>query len=365
MDLDVHSESDPELNCFNRIFPAIDANNNSLYYDSNSLNNFTSKTMNDFSMIHINIRSITNKLDELLAMISLFPFDFDAFCFSEVWLDDNSKDLISIPGYLGFHSLRPVGKRGGGVSIFVRNEYKTNIIKNLSVNNERIETLFLELKLGNNLIYLGNVYKPPHISDIIFNEVFPSLLCDLRRKNSPIFLSGDFNVDLLDPNSAYFRSIMDTYLLIPTIHRPTRITDTSMTLIDNIFVSGSLSCSSGIFCSEISDHLPIFLICKNLFSHPKTKSNNFVNYRLINDSTLETMSRKIELVNFEYSSNNCDVSEMFQDFYDKVYSAYTFSCPIRKKFIVNKHIKKPWISQELLVLIKKDSLISFCINKDE
>ena len=41
-------------------------------------------------------------------------------------------------------------------------------------------------------------------------------------------------------------------------YRPTRITSSSATLIDNIFMNDSSFISSGLLCTEISDHLPIF-----------------------------------------------------------------------------------------------------------
>ena len=52
-----------------------------------------------------------------------------------------------------------------------------------------------------------------------------------------------------------------TASLVPTIIHPTRITNHSATLIDNIF-SNIPHIGSGIFYSDISDHLPIFTIFK-------------------------------------------------------------------------------------------------------
>ena len=51
--------------------------------------------------------------------------------------------------------------------------------------------------------------------------------------------------------------------LYPLIDKPTRITAYSATLIDNIFTNelGS-TISSGLIINDISDHLPIFAICK-------------------------------------------------------------------------------------------------------
>ena len=56
-------------------------------------------------------------------------------------------------------------------------------------------------------------------------------------ENRKIFLTGDFNVDLMktDPDlntSNFFDTIM-SYLIVPDIIYPTRFTPNSKTLIDN------------------------------------------------------------------------------------------------------------------------------------
>ena len=55
-------------------------------------------------------------------------------------------------------------------------------------------------------------------------------------------------------------------MFFPLITRPTRITEHKASLIDNIFTNDPLSQSvSGLFISDISDHLPIFsLISRKL-----------------------------------------------------------------------------------------------------
>ena len=45
----------------------------------------------------------------------------------------------------------------------------------------------------------------------------------------------------------------------PVILRPTRITNNSCILIDNIFINNPLITNSGLIICDISDHLPIFV----------------------------------------------------------------------------------------------------------
>ena len=75
---------------------------------------------------------------------------------------------------------------------------------------------------------------------------------------------GDFNIDLLKSESCDFaRRFLEQLLTssyIPLILKPTRITQHTATLIDNIFTNDTEVIdftSNGIIFSDISDHLPV------------------------------------------------------------------------------------------------------------
>ena len=78
----------------------------------------------------------------------------------------------------------------------------------------------------------------------------------------------------------------------PVILHPSRISNNSSTLIDNIFTN-AIDCKifSGKILSQISDHLPQFAIFRNKKpdyskqSYFSYKYNNFNQERFINDST--------------------------------------------------------------------------------
>ena len=78
---------------------------------------------------------------------------------------------------------------------------------------------------------------------------------------------GDFNFDLLnyetDTGIAGFLNSIVQFGCLPRIHQPTRITDRSATIIDNIFANNFEHESiSGNLFHKISDHLPQFSIIK-------------------------------------------------------------------------------------------------------
>jgi hypothetical protein len=91
-------------------------------------------------------------------------------------------------------------------------------------------------------------------------------------------MMGDFNIDLLKYNSHQetddFSNGLCTLFFHPQILQPTRVTDHSATLIDNIFFNSIEHISiSGNIVYDLSDHLPNFLLIKKSISNShKTKS---------------------------------------------------------------------------------------------
>ena len=89
-----------------------------------------------------------------------------------------------------------------------------------------------------------------------------------------IVLGMDHNYDLLKSDThrqtEEFLDQMVNSEMWPTITRPTRITQTSATLIDNIFINSRLhrNFDSMLILDDISDHLPSLVLLK------QTKNKN-------------------------------------------------------------------------------------------
>ena len=86
-----------------------------------------------------------------------------------------------------------------------------------------------------------------------------------QHKDIDLIMGMDHNMDLLKTskhtNTQDFLDYNIEINMLPTINKPTRIIDSSATLIDNIFISSRLQedYGSGIIISDLSDHMPILL----------------------------------------------------------------------------------------------------------
>ena len=108
-----------------------------------------------------------------------------------------------------------------------------------------------------------------------FCENIETNLSDVKSIKT-IFVCGDFNIDLLKHethnNTKQFLDTMYSLGLYPLIDKPTRITDSSTTLIDNIFTNElRFNLTSGIMFNDTSDHLPIFALCEYTISRYNVK----------------------------------------------------------------------------------------------
>ena len=141
----------------------------------------------------------------------------------------------------------------------------------LNYQNKIIESLFVEIEkevLGKDKnVIVGVVYRPPDTDIKLFNECFTEILSVVKAENKLPYLLGDFNINLLNvnnhPPSQEFIDIMYSHSLFPTITKPSRVTHSSATLIDNIFCESVMDPSdtvSGIFYTDVSDHFPVFHI---------------------------------------------------------------------------------------------------------
>ena len=153
------------------------------------------------------------------------------------------------------------------------------------------------------IIVIGCVYKHPFMGIDLFNNQYLSpVLKSIEDEGKSLTLLGDFNIDLLTCDSkashANFLDILGAHQMLPSITLPTRITDTSSTIIDNIFISPTDSnILSGNLTVSISDHLPQFIF---LGIKPETSSKPPLGFRRdLSKFNCEQFKNQFENLKFE------------------------------------------------------------------
>ena len=143
---------------------------------------------------------------------------------------------------------------------------------------ETIEYDLVEARINSKNYIIGSVYRAPNTNQRSFLKEY-NILLNLITSEKPygIVLGMDHNMDLLKcethSTTQDFIECNANHDLFPSINRPTRITKSSATLIDNIFLSGNFCGNyySTIIVDDISDHLPCVTILENETNTKRSK----------------------------------------------------------------------------------------------
>lgn len=344
---------DPDINFPFNFLP-------SNYYGEGEVNLKISveKSEPKFSILHINSRSLLANIDKLKSMLACLQALPTVIAVTETWLNDLTSDQVNIPGY-NFHSNHRTDKSGGGTGLYLLSslEYKIRFDCNLS-DSDAIESIFAEIinSHGKNII-VGSVYRPPNQNYVSFLDNFCDILSVISINNKLCYIAGDYNLDLLrcinhSPTQEFIENLF-SYMFVPLIDKPTRITAHSATLIDNIFTNNlsdkALNC---ILINDLSDHLPILSYSFDDSVTLKTQSHKPVrNYSEANVNRFRTCLSEI---NWSVLLSDQDPNVAYNKFHSKYSSLYEECFPWKKRCQKQKNILfSPWITSSLLVSIKK------------
>ena len=323
---------------------------------------FTEENRGDTSILHINSRSLCKNFDSITDFLFSLEHDFSFIAITESWISETTNcSLLNIDGYTFLHNDR-IGRRGGGVGIYVKNDINVKIRNDLSsLFKDKTETLFIEVvRESRNNTIIGVVYKPPDGDFHSFHQNLSNCLEVISVENKISFIAGDFNVDLLNssPSSSAeaFLNTLRSYAFYPTIDKSTRTSETSSTLIDNIFTNCySVYVRSGILISEISDHYPIFVFC-NL--HIKRNYPKGVTY--INNTCYKNMARlryELSLIDWTIVTDDRDADSAYSKFSEIIQNAYKRCCPLTKLNHKINTSKSPWLTTGILKSIRKKNVL--------
>lgn len=176
---------------------------------------------------------------------------------TEHWKSGDELPAYVIEGWkLVSYFCRPSGCHGGS-AIYCRSNIsckQRTDLTSLSVIR-CFECSAVEVQLGSSKYVIVCIYHPPTGNDELFFEKLYKLLIILTLEGKNYILAGDYNIDLLSQTkeSRTFVSLIEGFDARFTLNKPTRITSTSSTCIDNI-ITNLESGETTIIPSHLSDH---------------------------------------------------------------------------------------------------------------
>ena len=352
LDDDFLTMCDPDINFYN------DFRNNLCSSEYYSIESFKHKIKQQnisrdcFSIVHANVRSVHKNISKVVEFNDCAEFPFSIIALSETWLTDVNCNLYNINGYNAEHTVRKV-KRGGGVSLYIKDKVSYSKIDELSLSNDILESVFISINKcefqSEKDIIVGVIYRPPNTNVSLFNELMESLLSKIDMNKHKLYLAGDYNINLLNSDShastSDFIDLMYTSSLFPLICKPTRVQNRSATIIDNIFSNISINerHMNGIFINDLSDHFPIFHID---YTTLLTNKTTVLSKRCFSDSNVIKFVDMLSDIDWTYVLECSDAQTSFSLFHIKLCESFNMCFPI-ENIKLNYKNKKHWLTKNL------------------
>jgi hypothetical protein len=300
---------------------------------------------NNLSICHVNIRGLSSA--KLLAIKHDLQHKFDIITISEIFLSQTSNHDLHLTGY---HPLirRDRDTFGGGVAVYLSNNLSYKHMHDIELPG--IECLWLEITSKFNKFILAVAYRPPN-ADFTFWENLESMCDDVNaNKNRSIILTGDLNADPNTRNGDHLQQFTQSKFLTIHITEPTRITETSATILDRFITNIPDQVSNVCIHPPLStnDHCTISI--DRSFKMHKT-ANYLRHIWLYKNADFEGLNNAIRLFNWNMCFENNDVDDILE----RWTSAYL---KLAKEHIPNRVVTirpndKQWFSSDLRKL-KKD-----------
>ena len=198
--------------------------------------------------LHINMRSLLPKLDELRHIAN--KLNASVIGIADTWLDDTVSDSEV--------DITPRRRRCMCRPYYINSNISYNPCHDVGTD---FESVWVELFLPKTKpILVGVCYRPP--TDTNFYELL-ELACNncSHFYQNECILFGDFNTDYkainpTTPMCQHLKPFMSMFDLQQLIGEPTRVTNTTTTILDLALVSEpSNICQSGVTNLGLSDHM--------------------------------------------------------------------------------------------------------------
>ena len=306
-----------EINAANLKVDNTDLVDNCDYIDWDHIDNLNKETTNKLTVVQLNIRGIKGKYYDIIDLINKLNSP-DVIILCETWLKTNDiQPQISGYDYIGKSRQN---RKGGGVGFLINKKLKSRNVPELQLEDEIVKSLFIEIKGNHHNMLIGAIYRPPNTPVGSFLNHY-SDMCSKLHKHKHVIIGLNHNLDLLkSTRHSQMQQFLEITLeanLILTITKPTRVTNTSATLIDNILIKSDLheTHRSNVIIDNISDHYPSILAIDN--PHLSIVESQQVTVHKINENEIVKIKNKLYQTNWNAELNALDANKAFNKLHNK------------------------------------------------
>jgi endonuclease/exonuclease/phosphatase family metal-dependent hydrolase len=306
-------------------------------------------TVDGLRIGHLNIHYAINKLSEISSVLNNFGSPFHVFGLTESRLNSNVDDNeVFISGF-NVERRDSERKHETGLLVYINESVQAKRVPHLE--NHNVESIWLEISLKKTApILVGFIYRNPE-ERVDWMDKFTTMMDSVILESKEYLLLGDFNIDLLKPNKGW-QTKYELCNLEQLITIPTRVTATSETLIDHVYVNNTRNivevCVPVYGCS---DHYPVCVTWNKKGVKIPKPGHKTITYRsfknFVEDAFIsDLISSKVNRV-YNYS----DPEDALAFWHEEFIRVYDKHAPLQTKRV--KHYNKPgWLDEELQEAIK-------------
>ena len=230
-------------------------------------------------MVMLNVSSLVKHLDE--SRLMLLHKKLDVLAINETRLDSTISDgLANIDGYNVLRADR--NRNGGGVCIYIRCQVNYTPRPDLVATD--FNAVCVKINQANSQSFIiVSIYILPCSTSEVFKKI-KELIKLIDDESKELYIFGHLNCNMLQLNlstTKWLQEIMELYQLTQLIDSPTRITNSSQSLLDVAITSTPEKIiSSGVVHLGRSDHSLIYAVrILNTRVNTKEQGHNFVEFR--------------------------------------------------------------------------------------
>ena len=296
----------------------------------------------DLSVIHINCRSLRNKIDIISCEIGAY----DIVTMSETWLDDDVSDNdISIEGFQ-----KPIRKDllgqtypHGGVAIYVKDNLICKERPDLDIPG--LEAVWIETKLGQETFLIGSFYRQPS-QPVAYWKLVDQSIQNVASTPHRFIILGDFNQNFLDNPSEHLLNIIAFNNLQQLINTPTRYTETTATCLDVILAqSVDRITDSGVLPPICSDHSVPFVKLNTNTPKGTSFKRKIYCYSKLDQQKLNDELKTLNLMETVSSDNIHNAAKAFSE---QLLSVASNCMPV--KTITVRDRDAEWVTEDIKLL---------------
>ena len=355
------ADVDPDENLLNEAFSALNVEQQSNYFSIDKFNSFFQPSNSQLLLLNYNIRSFRSNSLSFSAMLDSLNICPDVLVLTETWITEDRLEVSRLASFDDHHVVRREG-RSGGVSVYCASHYTSEKISELCVSDADIECCVVCLTAGDMYLYIIGVYRPNSGSSLNFCNKLAYVINNRVLHNKHVILAGDFNIDLINSegrnNVDSLITELNSSCYSPLITKPTRFPSGyqrgSPTCLDQIWINILGYNQSGVLLFDDTDHCPSFAFVLNRSRENETNKIS-VNFRDLSEDSVQKFISRVN--DFPWLLDNLDVNELTERFIEQINVLYHECFQLKTKLLSVKRLKSPWLTKDILMLIKYRSKI--------